>query len=76
MPRPPFQSVEVRCEAAQDLSTGVTNCFLSVNPGVPPKAEYVLTTLRREVIELEVGAYYRVTFQKIEPKGTLAASRD
>jgi hypothetical protein len=66
MHRPVSQSIDVHCEADQDMPSGVTNCFLTVHPGSSFK-EYVLTALRRSTVDLEHGAYYRVTFQKIDP---------
>jgi hypothetical protein len=61
------QSIEVKCEAARDLKTGVTNCFLVIDPGVPPKGEYLLTMLRRTSVSLKLGSYYRITFEEIDP---------
>jgi hypothetical protein len=65
----PKQSVDVKCEADQDLRSGVTNCFLEVHPGFPQGEEYILTTLRRVAVDLKRGSYYRVTFEEIAAPG-------
>jgi hypothetical protein len=69
MPHRSPQSVEVKCEAAQYLPNNVVNSFLVVDPGVPPRAEYILTTLRTAVVNLKPGSYYRVTFEEIAAPG-------
>ena len=61
----PPQSVEVKCEAAQDLAGDITNSFLPVAVD-PTKTQYLLTTLQKAVMALKRGSYYRVTFEEID----------
>ena len=67
MPSKRKQSVEVFCHAAMDMPSGVTSSLLLLDQNTSLDGEYLMSSLRKTTVELDIGEYYEVTFRKIDP---------
>jgi hypothetical protein len=65
------ESVDVICTIDLDLASGKTMCRLAVDPMAALNGEHIIVNLRRSTVDLHRGKWYRVTFEEIDPPGTL-----